>query len=195
MGRRKKMEIFENFLQAYQINEIEEEASNRMPWYLKTSSVNPNRADDDYQSFKNGFDSIQLTHTVYDDGKPTSDYYQMAIQIFKSFMQHNDMQYKALLRSKFNLVPRVENNTLYQPPHVDYKFPHKVFLYYINTADGDTVMFNEFYNGNNPGSLTEFSRVSPFAGRAVLFDGLRYHAPTPPKDSPYRMVLNIPFID
>ena len=42
------MEIFENFLQAYQINEIEEEASNRMPWYLKTSSVNPNRADDDY---------------------------------------------------------------------------------------------------------------------------------------------------
>lgn len=189
------MEIYENFLDQYQVFEVEQEAASRMPWYLKGSSVNPNRDPNDYQTIHGGFDSIQLTHTVYDDGKPTSDYYQMAIQIFKSFMDKNEMTYKALLRSKFNLVPRVLENNVHQPPHVDYKFPHKVFLYYINTSDGDTIMYNEFYNGNNPGSLTEAKRVSPLAGRAVIFDGLRYHAPTPPKDSPYRMVLNIPFLD
>jgi hypothetical protein len=189
------MEIFEDFLQPYQIQEIEEEASNRMPWFFKTASINPERPDTDYQAIKNGFDTIQLTHTVYDNGRPTSEYYDMALQIFKSFMNHNNMEYKALLRTKFNFVPRVCSPNLNQPPHVDYKFPHKVFLYYINNADGDTIMYNQFYNGNNPGNLTEFARVSPLAGRAVLFDGLRYHAPTPPSNSPYRMVLNIPFLD
>lgn len=189
------MEIFDNFLQPYQVNEVLEEASSRMPWYLKSGSINPDRPIDDYQVILNGSDSMQLTHTVYDNGRPTSDYYEMAIQIFKTFMNVNEMEYKAVLRAKFNLVPKVNKDFINQPPHVDFKYPHKVFLYYINNSDGDTIMYNEFYNGNNPGSLSEFARVSPLAGRAVFFDGLRYHAPIPPKDNPYRMVLNIPFID
>jgi hypothetical protein len=52
-------------------------------------------------------------------------------------------------------------------PHVDLPFPHTVVLYYVNDADGDTVLFD---NNNNI-----VRRVSPKRGRILMFDGTIYH--------------------
>ena len=64
--------------------------------------------------------------------------------------------------------------------HIDYTFPHLVFLYYINTTDGDTVIYE---------NDKVIERIQPRRGRGVLFDGSMYHASSSSTLSP-RIVLN-----
>lgn len=65
-------------------------------------------------------------------------------------------------------------------PHRDYSTPHHVLLYYVNTTDGDTVMFD----GNKV-----VERIPPKRGRAIIFDGSILHASSTPSLSP-RIVIN-----
>lgn len=65
-------------------------------------------------------------------------------------------------------------------PHIDYKIPHYVLLYYVNTTDGDTVMLDD-------GIIRD--RISPKRGRCVLFDGSILHASSTSTLSP-RIVIN-----
>lgn len=64
--------------------------------------------------------------------------------------------------------------------HTDYSFPHLVLLYYINTTDGDTILYQN-------DQIVE--RVSPKRRRCVLFDGSLVHASSSSTLSP-RIVLN-----
>ena len=81
--------------------------------------------------------------------------------------------------------------------HIDDAKQHMVVLYYVNDSDGDTVLYNQMY-GEVPDKatytdisyVTEYKRVSPKRGRAVVFDGLRYHTSSCPTDSP-RCIINI----
>jgi hypothetical protein len=65
--------------------------------------------------------------------------------------------------------------------HIDYNIPHLVLLYYINTTDGDTVIFGE---GDRI-----IERITPRRGRCVLFDGSLMHASSSSTLAP-RLVLN-----
>lgn len=83
-------------------------------------------------------------------------------------------------------------------PHVDYYFPHYTLLYYVNDSDGDTFIFNELaesvYPPNvprYPDTFTVDTSVSPKAGRAILFNGLRYHCSSLNTKSENRIAINI----
>lgn len=65
--------------------------------------------------------------------------------------------------------------------HIDYSFPHLVLIYYVNTTDGDTVLYDE--------NKKVINRISPKRGRCVLFDGLIKHASSSSTLSP-RMIIN-----
>ena len=65
--------------------------------------------------------------------------------------------------------------------HVDSHSYHWVCLYYPHDSDGDTVFFNEKWPDvtmdNAPTTnFTEYTRVTPKKGRAVIFDGTRFHS-------------------
>lgn len=64
--------------------------------------------------------------------------------------------------------------------HVDYNFPHLVFLYYINSTDGDTIIYEN-------DRIVE--RITPKRRRCVLFDGSLFHASSSSTASP-RIVIN-----
>ena len=70
---------------------------------------------------------------------------------------------------------------------------HLTLLYYINDTDGDTILYNEKFDEGKEVILTEMARVSPKAGRAVLFNGNLYHSPSVPTTG-YRAVINYTFI-
>jgi hypothetical protein len=95
--------------------------------------------------------------------------------------------------SKFNLNATIDNvfrsrarltlnreRSKIEDKHIDYNFNHLVILYYINTTDGDTVL----YDGENI-----IERITPKRGRCVLFDGSIQHASSSSTLSP-RIVLN-----
>ena len=64
--------------------------------------------------------------------------------------------------------------------HVDYSFPHLVLIYYVNSTDGDTIIYE-----NN--KIVE--RVAPRRGRCMLFDGSLLHASSTSTLSP-RIIIN-----
>ena len=79
-------------------------------------------------------------------------------------------------------------------PHVDDMNKHMTLIYYVNDSDGDTVIFKEKYvNDISYSKKTVECRVEPRKGRAVLFDGHRYHTGLLPQTSKVRLVLNYNF--
>lgn len=99
----------------------------------------------------------------------------------------------AIHRMRVNLVlPNVINTDQYTTPHYDYS-DGKILIYYITESDGDTVLFNEQYQGqDNFDKKTILDRVSPKRGRAIMFDAYRYHAGCMPKNS-VRAIINMVF--
>jgi hypothetical protein len=80
-------------------------------------------------------------------------------------------------------------------PHVDEAYKHFVMVYYVFDSDGDTILYNETYDGltNYENKLTEMATIKPKAGSAIIFDGRRYHSYTRPVENDIRQVFNINF--
>lgn len=79
-------------------------------------------------------------------------------------------------------------------PHVDREVSHLNVLYYVCDSDGDTVFYDKTFRDIPPSKVTVeelkiFQRVTPKKGRAVVFDGSRYHASTRPTTGS-RIVVN-----
>lgn len=82
----------------------------------------------------------------------------------------------------------------YNNIHIDQTFEHLSCVYYVNDADGDTVIFDGLYNKDE--YLTEakiIKRVAPKKGRCVIFNGLRYHASSSPSTG-VRCIINFNII-
>lgn len=128
--------------------------------------------------------------------EPHHPAYSYYLQIFNSFANKHSIPFSKILRMKLNLLPRGGINDVgkYHTPHIDYDKEHKVFLYYINDSDGDTIFFEETYNGKEILEFTEMDRISPKRGKGIVFSGERYHASSSPIQNSYRIVLNIDFI-
>lgn len=84
-----------------------------------------------------------------------------------------------VLRSRVRLTLNREKSVI-EDRHTDYSFDHLVLLYYMNTTDGDTILFD----GDK---IVE--RISPKRGRCVLFDGKITHASSSSTLAP-RAVIN-----
>jgi hypothetical protein len=126
---------------------------------------------------------------------PGHPYRARILALFDAFVKKHSLKYREIIRIKINIVPMAgpESVGKYQMPHVDSDQPHKVFLYYVNDADGDTYFFKERFAGEPVTSFTIDQTVTPEAGKAAWFDGDTFHAPSAPTRSPYRCVINIDF--
>lgn len=166
---------------------------NDINWNLNKETVSV-----DYYSYatisnKDTEEHFQFTHWLKHKSKEESRYYDYFYNnIFLKFLNKNNINHSEVIRAKLNLVTSFKEG-VHQTAHVDLKYPHSVFLYYINDSDGDTVFFNEKYNGTKQ-ELTVANKISPEIGKGIVFDGLTYHSPTAPNKYPYRAVLNIDFI-
>jgi hypothetical protein len=88
----------------------------------------------------------------------------------------------------------------YDNIHVDLQFPHMVCLYYVNDTDGDTFIFDKC-RGRDINSIDDFmnsdykvlQRVTPKKGRAVIFDGSRYHSSSSSTKN-IRCIVNFDFL-
>jgi len=102
----------------------------------------------------------------------------MILEAFDKFELNCDISnvFRSRVRLTLNKAESKEEDV-----HVDYNFPHLVLIYYINTTDGDTILYD-----NN---LKILDRISPKRGRCVLFDGNIKHASSSSTLSP-RMIIN-----
>lgn len=86
-------------------------------------------------------------------------------------------------RIKFNMTPP-NTKTIVSTPHTDMSGYHLVFLYYVNDAYGDTLIYD---------GLEIVHSISPKRGAAILFDGSK-HSWCTPHMGPMRQVINVNYI-
>ena len=123
--------------------------------------------------------------------------YDVLVGMFKERLQQFVPGYKEIYYNRIFLqLPlakhfKKEHNGVHVdlPPHL----PHVACVYYVNDSDGDTIIYEQTINDVPGGSqnvqLTEHKRVTPRRGRAVFFDGSRYHCSSQPTLN-YRTIIN-----
>ena len=111
---------------------------------------------------------------------------------FKDILEYKEIYYNRI----FLQLPLAqqfikEHNGIHVdlPPHL----PHVACVYYVNDSDGDTIIYEQTINNVPGGShnvdVKEHKRVTPKRGRAVFFDGSRYHCSSQPTVN-YRTIIN-----
>jgi hypothetical protein len=192
------IKIYDDVLSKNEINHLETLfRSPLFPWFLSSGENNHSvelinvQEDADI----NSKESIILVHTFYIQEKKNSDNFAISDFIFNKFLSYTKIPFKKLLRSKANFHPRsnITDPNLHTTPHVDYKHPHSVLIYYVTDSDGTTIIFDRKLHQ----SKTEYNiiqEIEPKAGRFLLFDGEQYHAARHPINSETRINVNFNFL-
>ena len=121
---------------------------------------------------------------------------------FQSLMMPFLFQVKDFVKSPRILRARLDM-TLYNPfclpdacahtPHVDMDGDHHTAVYYVNDSDGDTVIYeNKFTSYDDVPHINDLrilKKVSPKAGRVVMFNGKHWHTSHQPEYN-VRCVVN-----
>lgn len=107
--------------------------------------------------------------------------------IENNVVERMGLQFVKNLRQKINKTsPLNREYDPYKLIHIDSINNHIVIIYYINNADGDTILFNNT-KGNSAESVKDnfdkidieslklLKSISPKKGRAIAFDGNLYH--------------------
>jgi len=172
-----------NFVSSSTADEVEDFVFGpSIPWTLYEETVKP---ENKKNLSSEATDHFQLVHLLYSDQEPKSQFFNDFHNLFLEFINKHEVEYRAMMRMKVNLIPKTGEDTRYMPPHVDAKFDHKVFIYYINDSDGDTLFFKDD---------KIIDSVSPKKGLGIMFDGNTYHANRLPIKNKFRSVLNVAFL-
>jgi hypothetical protein len=137
---------------------------------------------------KPGFSYNFYLGAEYNNNKPkdivSPEYDLISPMLLEAFDKLNvNFSLSDVFRSRARLTvqqPGLDEQGRIDTPHRDYMFPHWVLIYYVNTIDGDTVL----YEGD-----TVVERVEPRRGRVCLFDGSRIHSSSSPTMGP-RIIIN-----
>jgi hypothetical protein len=133
-----------------------------------------------------------LLYYSQNESNPHYEFFQPLVESITTaggFKDVNLLRVRAgfLLNTKYSLpsMPYKHN-----APHVDYDLDHYTAVYYVNEADGDTIVFQET-------SLAEkfypLHKCTPNRGKALVFNGRHYHASSCPKIHTKRIAITINF--
>jgi len=154
------IKVVDNFLDKEYFNELKEFiSSDNFPWYYNNCITDKNDPKNYYY----------FTHMFYNNNAEKSNFYNM----WSKFLQK--INCKAILRIKGNMYMNIGKKRRHKT-HVDYDFPHKGCLFYINDNNGETHFENK--------------KVKPKENRVVFFDPHKPHASSLCTDQKRRVVIN-----
>tara|TARA_R110002020_G_scaffold34293_1_gene104438 strand:- start:3358 stop:3840 length:483 start_codon:yes stop_codon:yes gene_type:complete len=155
--------VIDNFLDKKQFETLSKMVMGlNFPWYFQ-ADINENDKKHTY-----------LTHIMYDNYIVNSQHFNDFLNLVLS------LKPKALLRVKANCylrTPRIVKHGV----HVDYKFPHKGALFYLNTNNGKTI-------------LDDGKEITSVANRMLFFDPSKMHSSTSCSDQKARFNINFNYL-
>lgn len=162
------IKVIDNFLEKEYFDQLFDAISSDMfPWYLQHSVSTDNDGH------------IQMTHNIYKNSSPQSDLYDLMDSLI------DRLNICAILRIKVNLLHRTDK-AIEHGWHIDITdAPHnaKTGVLYLNTNNG----YTKFISGE---------KIESVSNRMVIFpNSLRHTGSTNTCDIPYRLVLNIDYIE
>lgn len=156
--------------------------SENFPWFYYPQTIK-------FKETKNNkiFEASQFTHIFYkytDKTEVNSQFSYIADQILQQFLYSQNLDKCELLRCKANLQLRQADSFYdhYNTPHKDLDTKHHVLLYYVNSNDASTFLFD------NAGKINE--KIPSEQGDFAFFNGDTLHAGSHPIESNVRCVIN-----
>lgn len=180
-----------------------------LPNFEKVPQIKKLCDNDNNIVLKSGFQHI----FYYRRTEQICDTYINNINLVELFSEYTEKNFQIKVKKPMRIsgllslpVSNYDTNS-YLLPHVDFFVPHKTLIYYVNDSDGDTFVFKEkcmvrtshtddygtlldHDNSYQPKTLQE--RVTPVQGKAILINGLNYHAGSMPRNK-LRYVINFNF--
>lgn len=154
--------IFDTFLPNDVFNEIQSVVSNvNFPWFFEQ-----------YVANKEDVSDVVFTHFFYSNYTINSPYFETIMRPFVDLIKP-----KAIIRARANLTIG-QNKFIEHGRHLDYPYPHKMMIFYLNTCNGFTKL-----DGDN--------KVDCVANRALFLDGVVEHNSTNCTDDKKRFVLTM----
>lgn len=156
--------VIDNFLDEQYFNELKNLLiSFEFPWFYNDFISDKNDPKHYYY----------FTHIFYYNNSENSNFYP----IWLKFLQKIDC--KAVIRIKANMYMNIGEKRKHKS-HVDYDFPHKGCLLYLNDNNGETIF--------------EDQNVKPKANRVVFFDPHKPHSSSCCTDQKRRLVVNFNYV-
>lgn len=180
--------IDDNFLSDFEIDQVKKEFY-RLPAIFSpfATHVEEDNLPTDADTYSNRF-----MYCSYPDEENFTKY--LAIKILDKFCNKHQIKYNKIGRTRSNTTFNC-NEKRPSLPHIDSEEKHLVLLYYVNDSDGDTVLYKNKYNEQEDNEMIADIKISPKAGRAVLFDGNIYHSFYYPNIYDVRSVINVNIMD
>jgi hypothetical protein len=195
-----QLEVIENLLSDSFADKIEDAMVNNdmFPWFFHPHTVDT-AVEGEWVLDSSTKDSLQFVHSFYHNTKQNSEYLNLVIPVMNVLRE----RISSLSNKQFTMVRIKSNLMIKDPSYPDhcYNVPHKdgnltelTLLYYVNDSDGETVFFNEYFDGNKmPESVTIKHKQKPKKNTAVLFNSNLLHTSSPPKINDQRVVINFVF--
>lgn len=196
------IKVIDNFLTPTYADTILQDARNLLQYsYMReTCSQDGPYTGPPLLRDENTFDFGQFTCPilVHPEPTPVFGWYFNLLKpvIYTTIDKVPEIAVRGVVRIKFNLLLQKANapESHYNIPHQDALDSAYSMVYYCDDSDGDTFLFNEFYQpGKLPAKLTVAERVTPRKNRVVVFESNRYHASSNPRTSRDRFVGNFIF--
>jgi hypothetical protein len=155
-------EVIDNYLPQEEFKKIRDIMMGQdFPWFYNPEVTHEG---------KNG-KTMYFIHTFYKNSLVNSNFFDSIFPLISK------LKAKALIRVKGNMYPNL-GSFLDNELHVDYKFPHKGAVYYINTNNGHTV-------------LEDGTKIDAVENRILFFDSSKEHHSTHCTDQKVRVNINI----
>jgi len=180
----KDIYIFDNIINTKAQKDIQDIIFNKIRWQFISDVTKP-----DNKQQRPGFNYRFITNSenIYEWHTDMCRIVDAACKNI-NFQRKDCLQGRSFLQLPLNLKDRSID-----APHVDADVDHIVVLYYVNDSDGDTVIYENLFEGYDKvplmKDLKEKKRVTPKAGRVVIFNGKHWHTSHQPKDN-VRCVVN-----
>lgn len=157
-------EVIDNYLPQEQFEIIRDIMMGLdLPWYY-----NPGVA---FSTENYNVNSMYFTHRFCKGAVVSSSFFDSILPLL------HKMEVKALIRVKGNMYPNV-GSLLEHDRHVDFDFPHKGAIFYINTNNGPT-------------TLEDGTKIDSVENRILFFDPSKEHYSTHCTDQKVRVNINI----
>ncbi len=128
-----------------------------------------------------------------DETPRTSEYFPFWNDIAVRFGYENGINITKMMRANVNAT--IHHPVPFSEPHVDYTENHYVVIIYLNDCDGDTIIFDKTYDTGPTYLSVEdglelgiVKRVTPKAGKILLFDGKYFHTNEFPSPGHFRFI-------
>jgi|TARA_B100001250_G_scaffold212182_1_gene182012 hypothetical protein len=132
------------------------------PWLYQSEVANEGENKDD---------DFYFIHRIYESSNPVSTFYEPCEKLFQ------DLDVKAIVRARVLLFVN-QGKRIVHDDHIDFPWPHKTALLYVNSNNGST-------------GFEDGSRVDSVENRVVLFDGSTPHNSSTCTDEKVRLVFSV----